>query len=187
MAVHLGCDPTAATMLRPLSLAAAALLLSGAAAAQTCSGVLRLSFVDPASADTARPPVNLRSVGVRATFLSGSLPDGAFPTAAAALAAGHVTADATVHLPAYARAYVPGSVLALSPECGTELLSLVLTYHGQTMTLDVYHVPNHVGVELDGDVPFRPGRFVLDLARRNRLPGSGSPFVYSAAAVRAAG
>ena len=173
-------------MLRRFALTAAALLLSGAASAQTCSGVLRLSFSGSASVAAARPPVDLRSVGVRATFLTGSLPDGAFPTAAAALASGHVTTRATIHLPAFARAYVPGSMLALSPECGTELLHLVVEYRHETMTLDLYHVPNHVGVRFDGHVPFRAGRFVVDLARRNRLPGSGSPSVYPVAAIRPA-
>lgn len=156
-----------------------ALFVAVPAHAQTCLGVLRLTFVDPASTARPRPDIYIRDLDVRAQFIRADIPAGTAPPADSV----SVIGSRAAHLAAYADAYVSGTVLSLSPECGTSLLHLVLVHHHETMTLDLYNVPNHIGLDLDAPVPFRPGRFVFDFDTAQRVSWN----VFSAADVRPAG
>ncbi|HEX9951066.1 MAG TPA: hypothetical protein VGB53_04805 [Rubricoccaceae bacterium] len=174
-------------MLRRFVLIATALLLSSAASAQTCGGVLELTFIDPTSADSSRPLIAMREFDVRAQFLHGSIAEGALPTVAEALRDHPVSLDADVRLPGYSRVYVPGSVLAFAPRCGLALLHIVIEYHHETMTLDVYGTPSHIGIRLDAPVPFRRGRHVLDLRSAPHAPDGSGFIIYHASGVRRVG
>lgn len=53
--------------------------------------------------------------------------------------------------------------------CGFALLRYTITGHDggsldPVMTLDLYNVPPHIGVEAGGLLPFRPGRWTFDFA-----------------------
>ena len=126
--------------------------------AQTCAGVLVLTFVDPTATARPQPHVHIRDIDVSAQFLTARIPDGATPEASTVSA----IRSRTARLPAGADAYVSGTVLSLAPQCGTSLLHLVLVHHGQTTTLDLYHVPNHIPLSFDAPIPLRTGRFVFD-------------------------
>ncbi len=155
------------------------LLTAVPAHAQTCAGVVRLTFVDPTTSARPLPLIAIRDVDVQALFLTGPVAAGTTPVSDSVSADG----SRTVHLPSYADAYVPGTVLALAPRCGTSLLHLVLEHQDTTMTLDLYNVPNHIGLRLDAPVPFRHGRYVFDFDTARRVERG----VYSAADVRPAG
>lgn len=161
-------------------LALLTLLAAVPSQAQTCSGVLNLTFVDPTTTARPRPEVHIQEVDVRAQFLTARIPAGTTPAASAVSAA----QSRTAHLPAYGDAYVNGTVLSLAPECGTSLLHLTLVYHHQTMTLDLYHVPSHVPLAFDAPLPFRAGRFVFDFDAAERVGSRNGLRVYPAGAVR---
>lgn len=158
-----------------------ALLAAVPSQAQTCAGVLTLTFVDPTSSARPRPPVQVREIDVRAQFWTTPVPAGTLPTAASLPG----TPSRTAHLPAYGSVYVSGTALSLAPRCGTSLLNLVLTYHHQTMTLDLLHVPNHVGLAFDEPIPFRPGRYAFDFDAAEHVVRDGYR-VYPASSVRQA-
>lgn len=153
------------------------LLVAAPAGAQTCLGVLRLTFAGPVTSARPRPLVAIRDLDVRARFLTASIPAGTTPVAGSVSGEGSRTvrprAD-TRHAP---------TTLLLSPECGTTLLHLVLVYRRRTMTLNLYNVPDHIGLNLDAPVPFRSGRFVLDFDAAQEV----GHHVFSAADIRPAG
>ncbi len=160
-----------------------ALTAAAPSQAQTCAGVLDLTFVDPTSSARPLPEVHIREVDVRAQFLTVPVPAGTHPAADDL----PMARSRRAHLPAYGDAYVSGTVLSLAPRCGTTLLHLVLEYHHETMTLDLYHVPSHVPLAFDAPVPFRPGRFVFDFRATDRTGLRDGYRVYPASATRRAG
>ncbi len=163
------------------------LVVVGTVQAQTCAGVLALSFydVDYETREVGRYVIPIRSLGVTAEFFHGET--AGTPTADEARRDPALELRAREVLAAYPRLFVGGTEVALAPQCGLELLHLVVEYRHETMTLDVYRIPSHIGMRLDGPVPFRPGRYILDLATAERLPSDTPETVYAASAVRPAG
>ena len=159
-----------------------ALTAAAPSQAQTCAGVLDLTFVDPTSSARPRPLVHIRDIDVQALFLRGTVLAGTTPVADSVSTEGSRTAQ----LPSYADAYVSGTTLSLAPECGTSLLHLVLVHHDRTMTLDLYHVPSHVPLSFDAPIPLRPGRFVFDFDTAERVGFRDGYRVYPSSAVRVA-
>ena len=148
-------------------------LATPSAGAQTCGGLLAFSLGErrPAAADSLRP-------------WSASQ----YAIAATAVEARHVTDDAVTDRPpldvvAESREVVrdtlrsrhdglfwPRDDVRTWTRCGFALLRYEITARstGWTprprMTLDLYNVPPHVGLEAEGLIPFRPGRWSFDFA-----------------------
>ena len=140
-----------------------ALLAAPASRAQTCSGILSLSFYDveyEARGDHYIIPIH--SLDVTAQFFSGRI--SGFPTAAEARRAPALRLHGEDRLRRDSRLYMTGTTLAVAPRCGLSLLHLVVVYRDATMTLDLYNVPSHIGLQLSEAIGFRPGRYVLDFA-----------------------
>ena len=180
--VDLSGDPQRSAMSRLLA-ATLALLACSPAAAQTCGGSLRLEFSEAKGRGSPRV-LRARDLAVTAAYFLGD-PNGLL-TADEARRDATVEADGTEALGAGARLSAAGSAVRVRTGCGLALVHLRIQRGRRTMTLDVYRAPDHVPAQLDAPVPFRAGRHVLDLWTARRVSTGGSPYVYSAAAVRRA-
>lgn len=163
--------------------ALASALLGHAAAAQTCSGSVRIGFADSRSGVLQMLPA--QSLGVSAAFFTSDASAGT-PTAAEARRDPAVEADGTERLGGPGRLSAQGGELHVRTGCGLALLHLRLTRGRDTMTLDVYRPHAHAPSRLDAPVLFRPGRYVLDLGTAQRVSTGGTPYVFSARVVRRA-
>lgn len=161
-----------------------ALLAVSPAAAQTCGGSLRLEFSEAKGRSSPRV-LRARDLDVTAAYFLGD-PNGLL-TADEARRDPAIDADGTEALGAGARLSASGAAVRVRTGCGLALLHLRIRRGQRTMTLDVYRAPDHVPTALDAPIPFRPGRYVLDLETARRVSEGGSPRVYSASAVRPAG
>lgn len=162
------------------------LLASGAVQAQTCAGVLWLEFYDVDYEDrpAGRYVIPVRSLGLVAEYYHGAA-DG-MPTAEEARQDPALALRDREELRAFSRLYVGGTEVGVAPRCALALLHLEIEYRHETMTLDLYRIPDHIGLRLDGPIPFRPGRYVLDFATARQF-GNPPEHVYAADAVRPAG
>ena len=169
-------------------LAALSVLLAAApAAAQTCGGSLRLEFSEEHPGRRAPTAVPARRLAVTAEAFLGDPND--LVTADAARRDPDIEAEPAERLGAAlgSRLSTNGTAVRVRTGCGLALVHLRVKLRRSVMTLDMYRAPDHVATELDAAVPFRPGRFVLDLWTARRVSSGGSPYVYSASAVQRAG
>ena len=157
-------------MLRPLALALLA-LTSPAATAQTCGGLLAFTLgASRAPADSLQAS-SASQYDVAAVAVEARSPYGDVVTGRPAL---DVVADGRSVIrdtltSGRAGLFWPRDEIRTWTRCGLALLRYEITGHdGRTprprMTLDLYNVPPHVGVEADGLIPFRPGRWTYDFA-----------------------
>ena len=79
--------------------------------------------------------------------------------------------------PRFSGLLFPPDTMRVWTRCGYDLLRVAITdrWEQATMTLDVYGVPAHVPIRPSRPIPFRPGRFVLDL-QSALLPRPGYVF-----------
>lgn len=162
-----------------------ALALS-AAQAQTCAGALWLEFydVDYEDSPSGRYVIPLRSLDLTAEYFHGETTG--LPTADEARRDPALELRGRDVLNGHSRLYAAGTEVAVAPRCTLALLHLEIEYRRETMTLDVYRVPDHIGLRLDGPIPFRPGRYVLDFETAGRIANPWQEHVYAADAIRPA-
>ena len=157
------------------------LALVPVASAQTCGGLLAFALGErrPASADTLRPwPASQYDIAATAVearrVYDGAVSDR--PPLEAVSGDRVVTRDTLAS--GRAGLFWPRDEIRTWTRCGFVLLRYEITGHdGRSprprMTLDLYNVPPHVGVEAEGLIPFRPGRWTFDFA-------DGAPFAAEA-------
>ena len=182
---RLALPPSPRPMRRPLALFAL-LALTPVASAQTCGGLLSFTLGErqPASADTLRPwPASQYDVTATAVAppMTGQrlAPDVAGRPSLDALSR---RADVVVLRDTLAGGrdglFWPRDEITTWTRCGFVLLRYEITgYDGRSpapvMVLDLYNVPPHGGIEAEGLLPFRPGRWTFDFA-------DGAPFAAEA-------
>ena len=147
-----------------------ALLAPSLAAGQTCGGALTLPLARAqtvASGEVEWRPVSTYYFEAAVAAVEG---DGAAAPEHAPLdwflareADYEVTRDSLAAR--FSGLVLPPDTVRVWTRCGYALLRLTVTDNvaRETMTLDLYSVPAHVGIRPTRPVPFRPGRYAVDV------------------------
>lgn len=154
------------------------LLVPGLAVAQTCGGALVLPLARSAApGDSAEwTPASTFYFDAAITAVSGEEHPEAAPLDWFLARADRFEIDRDSLPSRHSGLLQPPDTMRVWTQCGYALLRFAITdrWERETMTLDLYDVPAHVPIRPSRPVPFRPGRWTLDVGdaiTRGPYPG----------------
>lgn len=142
------------------------LLVPGLAAAQTCGGRLDLPLARAASDSSGWQPVSTFyfEAAITAVGAEGEHPEVA-PLDWYLERADRFDIHRDSLRSRFSGLLQPPDTMRIWTRCGFGLLRVAVTdrWARETMTLDFYNVPAHVPLRPSRPIPFRPGRWILDV------------------------